>query len=133
MLQPRMGGSFAPPLTFEKFGEYQALANEAEPQVKDIMLKLIEMVGVFQQTGPSRRTERLPHPSGVGTIVPLEPAEIKRIDPVVPWMRECDMYGEVFDGIDNETQKPLRDAAFHLLWFAKELTLDREPITADQL
>lgn len=132
MSQPRMGGSFAPPLDAAKIASYRALAATAEPEVSEIMLNLCDMVETFQRT-PRSKQNGSPHASGVGTIIPLEQAEIKRIDSVVPWMRECDMYGEVFDGIDNETQKPLRDAAFHLLWFAKELTLDREPITADQL
>lgn len=29
------------------------------------------------------------------------------------------------------SNKPLRDADFHLLWFVKELNKDREPITND--
>lgn len=31
------------------------------------------------------------------------------------------------------TEPSLRNAAYHLLWFARELALDREPLTTDQL
>jgi hypothetical protein len=36
----------------------------------------------------------------------------------------------LFDGL---RAGELRNAAFHLLWFCKELTLDREPLTVDKL
>jgi hypothetical protein len=45
---------------------------------------------------------------------------------------------EVQASLTNDTKPELesteiRDAAFHLLWYAKELTLDREPITSDMI
>lgn len=182
-LQPRMGGSFAPPLTADKIAEYRELAKQADPKVGSVMESLCTMVETFQQTPASTNGGR-PHPSGRGTIVALEQKEIERIDPVVPWDYEVEAYQKLFDelptgtiegpmvlmeqhkdgtsvvaasipqkdaagrfikseGVNfyyktnqilvNPQEAALRNAAFHLLWFAKELELDREPITADMI
>jgi hypothetical protein len=178
------GGSFAPPLPAAKLKEYAALARSAPPPVKDAVLKLCEMVEIFQET-PKSKKRGTPHPAGKGFIVPLEEDEVKRIWDHVPWD------GQVFDADGNElpkgspvpegghkapderemlaalfnslptglgepvlvefqtpggvtarrreapvvdpAAKALRDAAFHLLWHAVELSQDREPITTDQL
>ena len=47
--------------------------------------------------------------------------------PSTEQLREC---GERFDRLPRGE---LRDAAFHLLWFATELSLGREPITNDTI
>lgn len=133
MAKSRIGGSFAPPLTAQNLKTYRELANTApDPRVRDAMLPLCEMVEAFQKTPESRRSGH-PHPSGAGTIIPLEDAEIKRIWDLVPWDYECNALGELFETIPANTEKPLRNAAFHLLWYARELTLDREPLTTDKL
>lgn len=139
-LAPHVGGSFAPELTAAKLASYKTLAASAPPSVRDEMLKLVSMVETFRQT-PASKNGGKPHPSGRGTIVPLEDAEIKRIWDLVPWntevpgehVNECAVLAQLFDGIDPVGQKPLRDAAHHLLWHAVELALDREPLTADKL
>jgi hypothetical protein len=68
----------------------------------------------------------------MGQIVPLHPAEVERIWDHVPWDHELDGIQRLFDAIPA-SQKDLRNAAFHLLWYAKELAHDREPITQDKL
>jgi hypothetical protein len=90
------------------------------------------MVRKFRET-PDSVQPGTPHPSGRGVIVPLEDAEIQRIWDVVPWMEELKMYGQLFEKISATEQRDLRNAAFHLLWFGKELCSDREPITNDKL
>lgn len=134
MAFPRFGGSFAPPLPDAKLAEYEQLAASAPPQVTDYMRQLIAMMRKFRETPESTRPGT-PHPvSGLGLmIVPLEAKEVERIWDHVPWPQECDVMGSVFEAIDNATHKPLRDAAFHLLWFARELCADREPITNDKI
>lgn len=127
-----IGGSFAPPLDTAKFEAYTDLAKTAPEQIGEAMRKLLDMVALFQQT-PASNAEAKPHPVGVGHIQHLEEAEIKRIWDAVPWKEECEMYAKLFDGIDPQKDKPLRDAAHHLLWFAVELTNDREPCTCDKL
>lgn len=139
----RAGGSFAPPLTAEKLAAYRELVP-ADGPVRDAMHGLIVMAETFAQTPASGRPGR-PHPVGelvtkdgrkyVPQVVPLEDAEVKRIWDVVPWPHELDGLSNkegtgLFDGL---TDKPLRDAAFHMLWLARELALDREPLTTDRL
>ena len=65
-------------------------------------------------------------------MVPLEEAEVERIFDVVPWDHELDAIQSLFDGIPPE-KRDLRNAAFHLLWFGKELVKDREPMTIDTI
>ena len=134
------GGSFAPPLTPEKIAAYRGLAETAPTAVRDAVRQLCDMAELFQQTPPSSRPGT-PHPSGRGVKVPLEQSEIDRIWDAVPWddevpgdhVNECAVLARLFDGISNEDNEPLRNAAFHLLWYAKELARDREPITTDRL
>lgn len=131
----RLGGSFAPPINAEKIALYRELAKAApDPRVRDAMLPLCDMVETFQETPESQLTGT-PHPLGnrYPAIVPLEQSEIDRMWDLVPWDYECDALGQLFETIPNETQKPLRDAAHHLLWFARELTKDREPLTNDKI
>lgn len=129
---PRIGGTFAPPIGGGQLDDYEILASKASGPVGDSMLKLIMMVRKFQET-PASSLPGTPHRSGVGLVVPLEPAEVERIDPVVPWEHELDAMARLFDGINLVGQKALRDAAFHLLWYGRELFLDREPMTKDRL
>lgn len=133
MSKPLMvGGSFAPPLPPETVGGYRALASSASPQVREWVLKFCDMVDHFRLTPDSKRPG-VRHPSGKGLVVPLEKVEVERIDEHVPYDEEIEMVKVLFDGIDPVSQKELRDAAYHLLWFACELALDREPITSDKL
>lgn len=161
MAQPRTGGSFAPPLDATKLAAYRALAESAPSTIKAAMLPLCDMVEAFQET-PASTKVGAPHPSGVGLMIPLEDAEVKRIWDLVPWdgqtledgtiaPKECDMLADLFESLPTGTSgeaikdgvrravvsdpkaKALRDAAFHLLWYAKELTRDREPMTSDKL
>lgn len=130
--QQRYGGSFAPPLDAAKIAAYRSLGTAAGGQVGEAVGKLCDMVAIFQQT-PVSTAKGVPHPSGRGIITPLEDEEIKRIWDAVPWDTEIAMLRDLFETIDPKASKPLRDAAFHLLWFAVELEKDREPMTADKL
>jgi len=59
---------------------------------------------------------------------------VKALWDVTPWMRELDLLSNIAgSGVFDRLKGPIRDAAFHLLWHAKEITLDREPITQDKL
>lgn len=132
MSMPRIGGTFAPPLTDKMLTRYQELAQTASPQVREAMLILVNMMQRFNET-PDSTQPGSPHLSGVGTIIPLHKDEIARMDEHVPWKEELEMFGDLFEQLDPESQKELRNAAFHLLWFGKELVLDRQPITSDKL
>lgn len=132
-----VGGSFAPPLDAAKLEEYRALAAEASPEVGEAMNSLIKMMESFHDRPAPKKGERapagIPHPSGLGLMVKLPDAEVKRLWDVVPWEHEVEMYKQLFDTIDPAGKKALRDAAFHLAWYARELTIDRVPLTKDQL
>jgi len=124
-----IGGSFAPPLPANKLATYKTLAGSCpDRQCKEKMLELIGMMELFQKT-PASTLPGTPHPVGVGIKVPLEKEEIARIWDVVPWANECDGIGRLFDQLEGD----VRNAAFHLLWFARELAADREPLTNDKL
>lgn len=129
----RFGGSFAPPIDDDTLDRYEELAESCpDRKAGEAMASLCTMLRTFRETPESKEAGK-PHPSGRGTIVPLESTEVERIDPVVPWPEELDVYGTWFDKFDPVADKELRDAAFHLLWFGRELTQDREPMTADKL
>lgn len=139
-----IGGSFAPPLSDEALDriESEIIPTITHPGVKDGMERLAKMLRTFRETPDSAAAGR-PHPSGVGTIIHLEDEEVKRIWDHVPWLNQdqrfrhgkvgdddCDQYGALFDTLPTG---PARDAAFHLLWYARELANDREPITTSRL
>lgn len=128
----RIGGTFAPALPAEKLATYKSLADGSGPKVREAMRKLISMIEEFRKT-PDSANPGMPHPSGLGIVVPLEDAEIARMDEHVPWQEELNLWGAWFDAISPTDAKELRDAAFHLLWFGRELFLDREPMTSDKI
>lgn len=132
---------FAPPLTDELLAKYKSLAATAEGEVKDAMLQCLACVEAWWDLPESTRTDgpslAIRH-RGKDTsfrVTPLEAEHVKTLDAATPWMRELDTLSTprddgLFDGLPNGE---LRNAAFHLLWYAKELTLDREPLTLDRL
>ena len=127
------GGSFAPPFTDEMLQEYAVLiAACANRQVKDILTRLHGMAIAFRKQ-PAAEGSGTPHASGRGIVVSLDDAVVQAIWDYVPYQNECVAYVPTLDSIDPITEKPLRDAAFHLLWLAQELTLDRSPMTKDLL
>ena len=138
---------FAPPIDSKRLDRYKSLAAIADAPVQDAMEELIRMVEKFQETPESRepglalQTEYTRNPfrneKGIPKpppkIVPLEQVEVNRMWDFVPWPHEINAMAALFDQIPNESKKELRDAAFHLIWFARELVLDREPMTNDKL
>lgn len=126
------GGNFAPPLPKEKVALYRELGESLLLHLKEPFMRLCDMVELFYET-PESPLPGTPHRSGRGLVVPLTEEEKARMWDAIPWPHELDMYGQLFDEIDNATQHDLRNAAYHLLWFARELDLDREPITNDKI
>jgi len=124
-----VGGSFAPKLTAGEVHAMSPLFSECDAEVKDVVGILSRCVLTFLET-PESRLPGMPHPSGVASVVPLEEDEKRRIFDVVPWSWECDTYGRVLDRLPLGNA---RNAAYHLLWYARELTVDREPITVDRI
>ena len=134
MATTHVGGSFAPPLTDELLAQYEALAQQAEPQVRDALGVLLKCVAHWWELPESTGAGR-PHLSGRGMIIDLDPDVAKKLWEFIPWPHEIAAIQGLLDTLPSDTpaHKSLRDAAFHLLWHVVELDKDREPITADKL
>jgi hypothetical protein len=139
------GGCFAPPLTDESLARYEVLAESAPQSIKDAMLALLKPIKIWWEL-PESSKEGTKHATGRGVMIPLEDDHIAAIDTEMPWRDELNAFGQRFDAIHPVEQKELRDAAFHLLWYANELYHDpnptnegarpefgREPITNDKI
>lgn len=126
------GGSFAPPLTEELLGRYEALAASASPEISGAMNELLACCREWWNLPESGPDGSVPHPVGRGTIVPLDKPIADALEAHIPWKRELDGMAQLFEGIDANSQKELRDAAFHCLWVCRELEIGREPLTSDK-
>jgi hypothetical protein len=128
----QVGGSFAPPLTPEKIEEFKNLLSisNAPPSTKGAITDLLKMAEMFFETPESTEPVE-PHPAGVGHVQMLEADEIQRIWDVVPWDYEIEAMCHLFEKLD--TSDPLRNVAYHLVWYANELTDDRQPVTTDKI
>lgn len=128
------GINAAPPLPKEKVPVYREMGRALEPRLREPFMRLCDMVELFYET-PASTADGVPHPLAPdrAVIVPLTEDEKARMWDAIPWPDELDLYGQLFDAIDNASQHDLRNAAYHLLWFARELDLDREPITTDKI
>lgn len=129
----KFGGCFAPPLDDVKLASYAVTVDGLpESPVKDALKKVLACCQEWWKQ-PDSVGDGKPHPSGRGVIVDLDESIAKTLWESIPWREELDLYATLFETIDNVTQKPLRDTAFHLLWHAYELEQDREPITTNKL
>lgn len=131
----RYGGSFAPPLTDTALASYRAIVASLPDRspVRDAMQRLLACCEAWWELPDSRGTQNWAHPSGRGTVIELQSEHQAALWDVIPWREELDHFAKLFDGIDPVKEKPLRDAAHHLLWHARELEMDREPLTANLL
>lgn len=128
------GGSFAPPLTDELLAKYRHMIDSLDnlSQVYDCMNKLHKCCAAWWDLPESDTAGPQTHMTGARVQLLDGPVRAKLFD-LIPWMEELDVMGTVLDKIDPSSHRDLRNAAFHLLWHAKELCLDREPITKDKL
>lgn len=132
----------APALNETTLAVYGAEVNALEPsELKDTLLRLYRCVENWFRLPESKRTDVKQWEFTNGTTgekltckdQPLEEEHIMALWDTTPYMRELVAMEPLLDSIDLVTDKSLRDMVFHLLWFAKELTLDREPMTTDKL
>ena len=143
-LPRQVGGSFAPPLTNALLKRYGEIAN-ALPRsaLQDALHRLLDCVEKWWQLPDPVNAQRMVHPVGhirtrdgmiqTAFLIPLSPEHAAALGDLIPWPHELDAYGVLFDGISPTQEKEKRGAAFHLLWFVRELELGREPITSDLL
>jgi hypothetical protein len=132
---------FAPALTDETLAAYRTLVAglpASRGDVKDAMAECLAAVEAWWALPESKRkdvTRFTMLVKGEETAVPftpLEKAHQASLFDLIPWPYELDAMQALFDTIPA-ADKALRDAAFHLLWHARELCLDREPATQDAL
>lgn len=131
---------FAPPLTDALLARYETViaALPASP-VGDAMRACLAPVKVWWDLPESKadpdkpRLKILHRGRDVSVVIrDLEPGIAAALFDAIPWGYELEGIERLFDAIPA-AQKELRDAAFHLLWYAKELNLDREPVTQADL
>jgi hypothetical protein len=133
---------FAPSLTGDNLEKYADVISKTDPKTElgEALRKCLACVQAWYAIPESTRktSEKfsiLHQGKEVSFgVTPLEQEQIDALWDSTPWMRELNAFSTpaangVFDSLAGE----LRDAAFHLLWHAKEITLDREPLTVDKL
>lgn len=129
---------FGPPLSDEKLARYRELIATVESrELRDCLDMLLPPVERWwNDLDYSKETGRTivynqgtPRELSVD-LVPLPQAQVDVLDDVLPWMWQLDAMEPVLSRIPAGE---LRDCAYHLLWFCKELTLDQEPVTQDMV
>lgn len=126
----------APPLSDDLIAQYTQLADEAPGPIRDALRECLAAVKLWWELPESQvAAASQVHIAGGRTlgVVPLEAAHQQQLFDAIPWEYELAAMGQLFESIDAQTHKPLRDAAFHLLWHCIELCHDREPLTKDRL
>lgn len=142
--QPFPVACFAPPLSDELLNTYQELTRGISGPVADAMLTCLipvrlwwklpeskcpgQTLKIFHRTDPN--VERVETPI---KVTPLEEQHKKDLWDSIPWGYEIDAIQKLFDTISPATNNALRNAAFHLLWYVRELNADREPLTQEAL
>jgi hypothetical protein len=135
---------FAPPLSDETLAKYKIAIDLLPPEqneLKDAMNICFLCVEKWWDLPESTRkdVDRYNIVFGgkntVFEVQPLEKTHIEELFSVTPWMRECNSIRILFDELPNNTKEEheLRNIAFHLLWHAMEISLDREPLTINKL
>lgn len=136
---------FAPPLTDALLQKYEKMISDLPREmgeVKDIMKECLAPVKMWWELPESKRRDGVDFVFNIGgkgdktiACTPLELKHQEDLFDLIPWPRELKTMGEVLDQLPSNTseQKELRDAAYHLLWYANELCRDREPLTKDVL
>lgn len=132
---------FAPPLTDALLARYKAVVEHSpmSAEVRDAMASCLRCVEAWWELPESGRRGDLWKTVHRGKEVefevkPLEKEHVAALDAVTPWPRELDTLSTPkADGLFDSLEGEVRDVAFHLLWHAKEIALDREPVTQDKL
>lgn len=133
---------FAPPLSDELLAQYKTLIDIVpNEELRDALLSCYNCVMAWWNLPESKRNDGLwfeiKHKDEEKRlkVIPLEDEQIKQLWDATPWMRELNLLSTPQDDglFDKIKGTNLRNAAFHLLWYAKEISLDREPITEERL
>ncbi len=125
----------APPLTDVKLAKYAALGTQLVGEIASEYARCLACVKAWWELPESKlpavkfTAVKGGHTPAEMHVVPLEAGHIASLDAVTPWLRELETLKTLFDVLTGE----VRDAAFALLWYAIEISLDREPVTQEKL
>lgn len=120
----------APALTDDLLATYRSLKPAGGP-IADAMETLLQCVEKWWELPESSGQDKQYYPLVGSEIVKLDKEIQDQLYDLIPWDHELKAMGQLFDTISSATDKPLRDAAYHLLWYVKEFNFDREPITQE--
>lgn len=123
---PHIGGSFAPPITEDHVKNWPTLIAATNGLTRTA-LEVLHKLMLAHRPHKAKALKGEPHPSGKGIIMPLADDVKKACEPHLPSHAEMEIFGQLFESLGG----PIRDVAFHLLWYARELELGREPPTTD--
>lgn len=145
----------ATPLTEELIAKYDSIIAclpDAMREVRDAMNECMACVKKWWELPDSTRQDVQRFntlQAGQSKTILVQPLDKQLIDDlweVTPYTRECEPWKELFEALPSGTVEEngvcrlvdpaaneLRNAAFHLLWHVIELSLDREPVTAERL
>ncbi len=131
----------APPLTDEILATYRTIIDSVPERtpLRDALEALYKCATAWWGVPVSKmREKRLATGTDLtqGPDVRFQKLDTETMEALydhIPWMEEILGYEALFEQVSDATDKELRDCAFHLVWHAKELTLDREPITLDRI
>lgn len=150
MVKPRIRGASVPAvgavppqLTQEKLDAWQDYVSAlAEGVLKDILQRSLTAILAWWNAPESqnRRIRRFPYrrlrdgKEVTLEVQPLDEKIVNQIDEAVPWSYELDaMLKQVeLEFKERPVSKEERDMTYEMLWFTYELSLDREPCTADR-
>lgn len=124
-----IGGTHAPPITVGQIDEYRKVIGALEERrLRVILTQLLNLVCDWY-TLPDSNTVPKDHPSGRCKVVGLSAEITEILKEKIPFKEELKMFAEVLE----QQNGLVRNIGYHLLWYATELSLGREPITLDKL
>lgn len=115
---------FAPPLDDTKRNNYKQLFAQTKGPLRQALNALSNAID---------RWWDIPESKGAKTKHALVNAEVIALDDETRKAVNLPSLHEIAELLETIAPGPLRNAAFHLLWHAKELELGREPITLDKV
>lgn len=125
-------------ITDESLARYRQLIDEMpRSAVRDTLDEFHRAVAKWWELPESTKAEpRLWNTSGGRKLTeqPMDQEIIDELFELVPWPEEMPAKAELINQhFANQPETELKRAAYHLLWYATELSLDREPCTMDKV
>lgn len=121
----------APPLSDETLNGYRSLiCSHANVQQRDAMVGLLTCVQQWWELDESPGEDSVTKVRGKQLATrPLSDEIRVRLWDVIPYDEEFTLLSNgQGTGVLDSLTGPIRDAAFHLLWYVRELYNDREPV-----